>query len=87
MKELLPCVGDQLDLWPGEVAVLPWGGRSPRALAQEVVAKKLELKAAHLGTCVVDNSVVGSQSREAQRFDVDPAQILCLIHQAPPQRR
>jgi len=69
---------DQLDLWPAEVAALPWGGRSPRALAQEVVRERLE-RFVRGATCVVDKSSVRCRSREAQRFGTDPAQYqLCV---------
>ena len=65
---------DQLDLWPLEVAALPWGGQSPRALAQEVIRERLSKR-----SCGVDNFLVRCPSREAKRVDVDPAQIqLCV---------
>ena len=68
----------QLDLWPDEVAALPWGGRAPRQLAKELVTIRL-VKFLAGRTCGVDNSVVRCGSREAQRFDVDPAQFqLCI---------
>ena len=67
----------QLDLWPDEVAALPWGGRSPRCLVQESVKEKLERFGA--GGCRVDKSVVRCESREALRIDVDPAQYKCLV--------
>ena len=51
----------------------PWKGRSLRSLT----------KVARGASCVVDNSVVRCTSREALRFGVDPAQLTCLIHQAP----
>jgi len=65
----------QLDLWPDEVAALPWGGR---LLAQEVVRQRLE-KFVRAATCGVDNSFVCCPSREAQRFEASPAQYqLCV---------
>ena len=65
----------QLDLWPDEVAALPWGGQSPRLLAQRIVLERLALK----GPCAVDNSFVRCPSREAQRGGTDPAQLqLCV---------
>ena len=45
--------------------VEPWHGVSPRYLTK--------------GSCVVDNSVVRSASREAQRFDADPAQLIFFL--------
>ena len=70
---------DQLDLWQDEVDALPWGGHSPRLLAAQIVQQKVELHRSVAGTCVVDNSSVGCRSREAQRFDVDPAQLMLCI--------
>ncbi len=61
---------DQLDLWPDEVAALPWGGQSPRALARILIDAKLAA-----ATGGVDNSTVCCRSREAQRFGMDPAQL------------
>jgi len=71
-----------LDLWPAERAALPWGGQSPRALAQVVVQRKIdEFRKA---TCVVDNSEVGCPSREALRISdeiyTDAAQLCVCIH-------
>ena len=72
---------DQLDLWPAEVAALPWGGQSPRAMAQVVVQGKL-LVLRRFMSCNVDKSVVRCPSREAHyvpRKDVDAAQwMLCV---------
>jgi len=34
----------QLDLWPSEVARLPWGGRSPRSLTLTRCSKALFLR-------------------------------------------
>ena len=68
----------QLDLWPVEVAALPWGGQSPRLLAQEVVRERIDRFVLE-ATCGVDNSVVGCRSREAQCIVPDPAQYKCLI--------
>ena len=68
----------QLDLWQDEVDALPWGGRSPRLLAQLVVADKLR-RHVSLATGGVDNSRVGCQSREALRIAANPAQYqLCI---------
>ena len=64
----------QLDLWQDEVDALPWGGRSPRLLAAQIVSEKVE-NSALARTGGVDNSVVCCRSREAQRFGMDPAQI------------
>ena len=68
---------DQLDLWPDEVAVLPWGGQSPRAMAQLLICVKIP--ALSWAACGVDKSVVGCPSREAQRFGTDPAQLQVCI--------
>jgi len=68
----------QLDLWQDEVAALPWGGTSPRSLAQELVTIRL-LKYRRRASCVVDNSVVRCPSREAQCFGTDPAQLMLCI--------
>ena len=46
----------------------PWQGRTPRSLTK--VAR---------GTCVVDKSDVGWASREAERFDADPAQLTLFL--------
>ena len=76
----------QLDLWPDEVAALPWGGQSPRALARELVdtrIKRFQLER----TCGVDNSVVRCPSREAHyvaRVYPDAAQFMCLISDEAP---
>ena len=71
-------ISDQLDLFPDEVDALPWGGRSPRLLAEEVVRERLE-KFVSAATCSVDNSRVGCQSREALRIASNPAQFqLCV---------
>jgi hypothetical protein len=64
----------QLDLWPEDVGALPWGGRSPRMLAKEIVSEKLRNR-----PCGVDNSLVRCPSREALRIGTDPAQYqLCV---------
>jgi len=47
----------------------PWSGQTPRSLTR--------------GACVVDNSVVGSASREALRFDPDPAQWTMFLKGTP----
>jgi len=47
----------------------PWSGQSPRSLTR--------------GACVVDNSVVGCPSREAQRFGTDPAQYVIFLQGSP----
>ncbi len=63
---------EQLELaldWGGT----PWEGRTPRSLTK--VQRGL--------TCVVDNSDVGSASREALRLDPDPAQFTALLQGAP----
>ncbi len=63
----------QLDLWQAEVDALPWGGQSPRSLAQQVVHDKLESFVR--GTCGVDNSEVCCPKRE--RTDLfDPRQLV-----------
>jgi len=62
--KLYELTGDQLVL-PLEWGREPWEGWSPRSLTA--------------GACVVDNSVVGCPSREAQRYDPDPAQYTCYI--------
>ncbi len=70
-------IGDQLDLWPEEVAALPWGGQSPLLLAQELVRERIRVFID--AACVVDNSVVRCPSREASRIAVNPAQYqLCI---------
>jgi len=51
--------GEQLEL-ALEWGKEPWEGRSPRSLTR--------------GSCVVDNSDVECESREAQRIAMDPAQ-------------
>jgi len=48
----------------------PWSGRTPRSLTK--------------GACVVDNSVVGCPSREAQRFVPEPAQLKLYISDGDP---
>ncbi len=45
--------------------VEPWRGVSPRHLTR--------------GSCVVDKSDVGCQSREAHRFGPDPAQLTLFL--------
>ena len=67
----------QLDLWPGEVAALPWGGLSPRLVIQVSIHERLKKFAACTGG--VDKSSVCCRSREAQRFDVDPAQYMLCV--------
>jgi len=69
----------QLDLWPDEVAALPWGGQSPRALAQDLVRLRIELHVKE-ATCGVDKSFVRCRSREAQQgAPADAAQYqLCV---------
>ena len=68
----------QLDLWPAEVAALPWGGQSPLVLAQLAVAEKLS-KRFPQGPCGVDNSLVRCRSREAHDVCMDAAQYqLCV---------
>ena len=47
----------------------PWNGVSPRHLTR--------------GSCVVDKSDVKSESREAGRFDVDPAQYMIFLKGSP----
>ncbi len=47
----------------------PWHGVSPRCLTR--------------GSCVVENSGVGSASREALRFDADPAQFTMFLQGTP----
>jgi len=47
----------------------PWHGVSPRYLTKGALA----------GPCGVDNSSVGWQSREAQRFGTDPAQLTLFL--------
>ncbi len=76
----------QLDLWADEVAALPWGGRSPRALARIVVQKKIGLRVELLGTCVVDNSVVRCPRREPPEVleRSDRAQLQCFISDGAP---
>ena len=67
----------QLDLWQDEVDALPWGGRSPRSLVRVTVDERIREFRGR--SCVVDKSDVECGSREAQRFDVDPAQYqLCV---------
>ena len=59
--------GDQLSLdldWGKE----PWQGQSPRSLTKALVAAG-----------GVDNFVVRCPSREAQRFDPDPAQFTLFL--------
>jgi len=69
---------EQLDLFPLEVAALPWGGQSPRALAREVVEERVKRFVA-MGTCDVDNSNVRCPSREAHDVFTDAAQFqLCV---------
>ena len=34
-------ISEQLDLWQDEVDALPWGGRSPRLLASQIVSERL----------------------------------------------
>ena len=63
-----PRVGEQLVLaldWGQE----PWAGCSPRSLT----------KVARGASCVVDNSVVGCQSREARWLGPDPAQLTLFL--------
>ena len=67
----------QLDLWQAEVDALPWGGRTPRELAKEIVSEKLSIRTR--GTCGVDNSVVRCPSREALRIATNPAQLMLCI--------
>ena len=67
----------QLDFWQAEMDALPWGGLAPRLLAQEVVHEKLKKFRGRTGG--VDNSTVCCPSREAQCFDVDPAQLQLYI--------
>jgi len=67
-KRLSELTGDQLTL-ALEWGREPWGGWSPRSLTK--------------GAGVVDNSVVGCPSREAQRFDVDPAQFTAFLKGTP----
>ncbi len=68
----------QLDLWPEDVAALPWGGRSPRLLAQGLVAERLK-KFLAMAPCGVDKSVVRCPRREPLRTYVDSAQFqLCV---------
>jgi len=65
-------IGDQLSL-PLDWGREPWAGVAPRRLTKP-----------HRGaTCVVDNSVVGCPSREAQRFDPDPAQLTLFVSGVP----
>ncbi len=70
-------ISDQLDLWPDEVAALPWGGQSPRSVVQREVLERI--KRFCEGAGVVDKSVIGCPSREAQRFDTDPAQLAICV--------
>ena len=66
-------LGEQLTLaldWGKE----PWSGVRPRYLTRLY----------REGTCGVDNSVVGCPSREAQRFGMDPAQLLFYISDGDP---
>jgi len=63
-----PRVGDQLELQL-DWAREPWGGVSPRYLTR--------------GSCVVDKSDVEWASREAERFDVDPAQLTLFLKGTP----
>ena len=70
----------QLDLWPAEAAALPWGGQSPRSLAQVLVADRIGrfIDAA----CGVDNFSVRCPSREAlwnARGYTDAAQLQVCI--------
>jgi len=64
--ELPPVDKRQFELALGDARLqLPWGGRSPRGLT--------------LSTCVVDNSAVKCESREAECFDADPAQFTIFL--------
>ncbi len=74
----------QLDLWPREVAALPWGGRSPRSLARELVQARLDDFRA--GTCGVDNSAVRCPRREPPEL-VDPRQLQIWVPTQSFQRR
>ena len=65
---------DQLDLWQDEVDALPWGGRSPRLLAAQIVSERM---AKH--SCGVDNFSVRSQRREPTDFYPDGAQYLLCV--------
>ncbi len=65
---MLSRVGEQLEL-PLDWGRTPWSGVCPRYLSR--------------GACVVDNSVVGCQSREAQRFGPDPAQLTMFLKGTP----
>jgi len=61
-------IGDQLE-FDLDWGKEPWQGRSPRSLSK--------------GACVVDNSVVGCPSREAQRFGPFPAQFTLFVSGVP----
>ncbi len=70
--------GEQLELqldWGLE----PWRGFSPRSLAKIEVEKRVLSRAKMMGTCVVDNSDVGCQSREADRCAANPAQYTAFV--------
>jgi len=57
----------------------PWGGWSPRSLAKCNVKDRIRLRASFLGTCVVDNSVVRCESREAPEQSGDPHQYQLFV--------
>ena len=78
-------ISEQLDLWADEVDALPWGGRSPRLLAIQIVRERLDRFVA-MATGGVDNSVVGCQSREALRIAANPAQLTICVS-SPSRRR
>jgi len=60
--------GEQLEL-PLEWGSEPWAGVAPRYLTKRYRG----------AACGVDNLFVGCPSREAQRFDPDPAQLTLFV--------
>ncbi len=68
----------QLELLLGDRRVnVPWSGRSPRELAQQLVSERIRTFC--VGAGVVDKSDVGCPSREALRIASGPAQYqLCI---------
>jgi len=76
-------ISEQLVLELDDVRLdVPWAGRSPRELAQELVRERLERFSRGAG--VVDKSEVCCPSREALRIATDPAQLqICVSSSFP----
>jgi len=73
--EVTPVISEQLSMDLGDVRrEIPWQGRSPRSLT----------RVARGASCVVDKSSIHCPSREAERFDADPAQLTLFLQGSPP---